>query len=117
MGDDTWMKLFSFTGGEICSNTYNVHDYDSCDQSIYYNMIEEITSKPGYSLTVSHFLALDHIGHSTSNIYNQLMDAKMNKISGFIERIIWEMQNDTLLLVTGDHGMRIDGNHGGSTES
>lgn len=35
MGDDTWVKLFSFTGGQTCSNTYNVHDYDSCDQSIY----------------------------------------------------------------------------------
>lgn len=35
MGDDTWIKIFRFTGGETCSNTYNVHDYDSCDQSIY----------------------------------------------------------------------------------
>lgn len=69
-------------------------------------MIEEITNKPTDDLIVAHFLALDHIGHSTSSIHNQLMEAKMRRISSFIERVMWEMHNDTLLLVTGDHGMR-----------
>lgn len=78
-------------------------------------MIYKTANNPSYDLIVSHFLALDHIGHSTSTIHTEVMDIKMRKISAFIERIMREMDNDTLLLVTGDHGMRSDGNHGGST--
>lgn len=38
-GDDTWAKLFEFTAEKTCVNTYNVHDYDSCDKLIYENMM------------------------------------------------------------------------------
>jgi GPI ethanolamine phosphate transferase 3 subunit O len=76
-----------------------------------------MTSQPSYDFIVSHFLALDHIGHSTSTIHSEIMDLKIKKISAFMERIMREMDNDTVLFVTGDHGMREDGNHGGSTES
>jgi arylsulfatase A-like enzyme len=32
-----------------------------------------------------------------------------------MERVLGAMDNDTILFVTGDHGMRDDGNHGGSS--
>lgn len=69
-------------------------------------MIDKMANNPNYDLIVSHFLALDHIGHSTSTIHNELMDIRIRRISEFIERIMREMDNDTLLLITGDHGMR-----------
>lgn len=64
---------------------------------------------------VSHFLSLDHVGHSLSTIHSEIMDAKIKKISAFMERVINAMDNDTILFLTGDHGMRDDGNHGGSS--
>jgi phosphatidylinositol glycan class O len=78
-------------------------------------MIERMTNNKAYDLIVSHFLSLDHVGHSTSTIHSEIMDLKINKISAFIERVIQTMDNDTILFITGDHGMREDGNHGGSS--
>jgi GPI ethanolamine phosphate transferase 3 subunit O len=43
------------------------------------------------------------------------MELKIKQISAFMEKLMKAMGNDTLLLVTGDHGMRDDGNHGGSS--
>ena len=68
-----------------------------------------------YHLLISHFLSLDHIGHSKGNIQNDEMEAKIRKISSYMERVIEAMDNDTILFVSGDHGMRQDGNHGGSS--
>ena len=41
---------------------------------------------------------------------------KMKKISSYLEYISKVVSYDTMILVTGDHGMRKDGNHGGSTK-
>lgn len=71
--------------------------------------------KKSYDLLVGHFLALDHIGHATSSITDNAMNIKMRDISAFIELLIEKMDKKTMILVTGDHGMREDGNHGGST--
>ena len=44
------------------------------------------------------------------------MNNKLSEISKFIELIIQRMPKDNMLIVTGDHGMRGDGNHGGSSD-
>lgn len=64
---------------------------------------------------VAHFLALDHIGHSKGRISDDIMFEKMKSISNFLEEVAQKMDNQTILFVTGDHGMRDDGNHGGSS--
>ena len=38
-------------------------------------------------------------------------------MSQFIRKVIARMDGNTVLIVTGDHGMRDDGNHGGATSS
>lgn len=79
-GDDTWAKLFEFTAEKTCVNTYNVHDYDSCDKLIYENMIVRM-KEATYDFMVAHFLALDHIGHSKGRISDDIMLEKMKIIS------------------------------------
>ena len=67
------------------------------------------------NLIIAHFLALDHIGHSTSSLTHDQFTTQKEKISDYLETVIAHMKNNDLLLVTGDHGMRTDGNHGGSS--
>ncbi len=78
-GDDTWVKLFNFDSNNsfVCDSTFNIRDYDSCDQLIYQNLHKYIKKeeqnqrdkdKKFDSLLIGHFLAIDHIGHSTSSI-------------------------------------------------
>lgn len=67
-----------------------------------------------WHLMVLHYLGLDHIGHvegsHSSKIFQKLLEMD--------EAIKYIVNNDnfgkSLLLVTGDHGMRNGGSHGGS---
>lgn len=64
---------------------------------------------------MAHFLALDHIGHASSSVSHPEFMTKKKKISNFIREIIDKMDSTQILIVTGDHGMRDDGNHGGGS--
>ncbi len=39
-GDDTWKKLFKFQDKDsfVCDSTFNIKDYDGCDNLIYNNL-------------------------------------------------------------------------------
>ena len=68
----------------MCDSTFNIRDYDACDELIYENLHRFVKMDPkdgnsnrkkanpensrNDSLLIAHFLALDHIGHSTSSI-------------------------------------------------
>lgn len=39
----------------------------------------------------------------------------MSKISLFLEYLVNIANDETMFIITGDHGMREDGNHGGNT--
>ncbi|XP_065365979.1 GPI ethanolamine phosphate transferase 2 isoform X2 [Calliphora vicina] len=67
-----------------------------------------------WHLMVLHYLGLDHIGHvegsHSDNIYKKLLEMDNN-----IKYVATsEHSKKSLLLVTGDHGMRNGGSHGGS---
>jgi predicted AlkP superfamily pyrophosphatase or phosphodiesterase len=100
-------------------NTFDVHDLDSCDQVVYDNLPQEIfrggVSNFSSSFIIAHLLGLDHVGHSRSTIDDPMMDVKMKEISKFLEQVFEEADEETVFLVTGDHGMRGDGNHGGTS--
>jgi len=72
-GDDTWAKLFDFSASNVCENTYDVNDIHTCDQIIYNNLPKHLKNKT-HDLIIAHFLAIDHVGHSTSSIKNDKMD-------------------------------------------
>lgn len=67
-----------------------------------------------WHLMILHYLGLDHIGHvegsHSKKIYQKLLE--MDEAIKYIVNNKNFMK--TLLLVTGDHGMRNGGNHGGS---
>ena len=61
-----------------------------------------------------HFLGIDHAGH-TFNANHSEIERKVIETEKYIEDVIKHMDNDTILLIYGDHGMTNDGNHGGAT--
>lgn len=82
LGDDTWIKLFSFDVSYPCETTFDIWDWETCDNIIYSNLINEVENKN--DLIIGHFLALDHIGHATGSISHFEFKNKKQKISNFI---------------------------------
>lgn len=68
-------------------------------------------------MIIAHFLVLDHIGHSTSSTNDPNFGVMKLKLSEYIESLLNNMKSHDVLLITGDHGMRDDGNHGGSSKA
>lgn len=92
-----------------------VADLHSCDRMVIDNLITEYKSGK-YQMVIGHFLGLDHIGHTFSSVSTAQTTYKLNEISGFLDKVVEAMDDRTVLLVLGDHGMKSDGNHGGSSK-
>ncbi|KAJ1930148.1 mannose-ethanolamine phosphotransferase gpi13 [Tieghemiomyces parasiticus] len=65
-------------------------------------------------LTIAHFLGVDHCGHRFGPDH-PAMAAKLDQMNTFLERLAAQLDNDTLLVVMGDHGMDLRGDHGGDS--
>ena len=118
LGDNTWVKLFDFDHSEACANTFDIHDLNTCDKVVYTNMDRYLSRKGNKSqigFIVGHLLGVDHVGHSTSSVTDAMMEVKIREFSQYFTKVFEESQDGTMFLVTGDHGMRGDGNHGGSS--
>lgn len=124
-GDDTWLKLFppeSFIRYEG-TNSFYVSDYTEVDNNVTRNVLLELKDIAAWDCMILHYLGLDHIGH-IENSYSPLIHSKLQEMDAIIEQIYKKlMENHVkkgqnfLLVVTGDHGMRDMGGHGGSTKS
>ncbi|KAG5897768.1 hypothetical protein JTB14_019987 [Gonioctena quinquepunctata] len=116
-GDDTWLKLFPnyFTRYEGI-HSFFVRDF-SLDDNVTRNVDIELRNVD-WDIMILHYLGLDHIGH----VYgpsSPLIPGKLKEMDEVIYRIYKNISaaNDTLIVVTGDHGMRDSGGHGGSSYS
>jgi ethanolaminephosphotransferase len=63
---------------------------------------------------IVHYLGLDHIGHA-SGAFNSLIKDKLSEMDDVINQIYSKMNQNDLLIITGDHGMADKGGHGGSS--
>ncbi|ODV58662.1 mannose-ethanolamine phosphotransferase GPI13 [Ascoidea rubescens DSM 1968] len=67
-----------------------------------------------WDILISHFLGVDHVGHRYGPS-NYEMIPKLNQMDSILKKLIQNLSNDTLLIVMGDHGMDVNGNHGGDS--
>ena len=72
-------------------------------------------NKATYQLVIAHLLGIDHVGHSTSSLTAPSMEVKIKEFSRYLGHIFDQSAEETMFIVTGDHGMRADGNHGGTS--
>lgn len=70
--------------------------------------------KPDWDLLVAHFLGVDHCGHKHGPLHPE-MTRKLTEMNEVIKKLAETIDDDTMMLVMGDHGMTATGDHGGSS--
>ncbi|CEJ01034.1 hypothetical protein RMCBS344292_15073 [Rhizopus microsporus] len=117
MGDDTWVHLypdvFDQPDRTFDSDSFKMLDLDSVDDSIL-SHLWPLMASDNWELAVAHFLGVDHCGH-THGPSHPNMARKLDQMNTVIERILDQVDNNTLFILMGDHGMSPEGDHGGES--
>ncbi|KAG2234869.1 hypothetical protein BDF21DRAFT_428965 [Thamnidium elegans] len=117
-GDDTWVNLFPETFNDTSrrfeSDSFKMLDLDSVDNDILKHLWPVMEGEDQWQVAIAHFLGVDHCGH-TYGPSDPNMAIKLNQMNGVIERMLNYVDKDTLLVVMGDHGMSVEGDHGGES--
>ncbi|XP_004631940.2 GPI ethanolamine phosphate transferase 3 isoform X4 [Octodon degus] len=115
MGDDTWKDLFpgAFSKAFFFSS-FNVKDLHTVDNGILEHLYPTMDSGE-WDVLIAHFLGVDHCGHKHGPHHPE-MAKKLSQMDQVIQGLVERLKNDTLLVVAGDHGMTMNGDHGGDSE-
>ncbi|XP_073907643.1 GPI ethanolamine phosphate transferase 3 isoform X2 [Castor canadensis] len=115
MGDDTWKDLFpgAFSQAFFFSS-FNVRDLHTVDNGILEHLYPTMDSGE-WDVLIAHFLGVDHCGHKHGPHHPE-MAKKLSQMDQVIQGLVERLDNDTLLVVAGDHGMTMNGDHGGDSE-
>ena len=116
MGDDTWMSVFPDTFEPNMTfpyDSFNVEDLHTVDEGVIKHLFPllEDPSKP-FDFLIGHFLGVDHVGHRVGPDHPS-MKLKLHQMNNVLTRVVEKIDDDTLLIVLGDHGMDRSGDHGG----
>ena len=88
---------------------------DTVDFGVYEKLPFEVKNKTDWSLVIGHMLGVDHCGHTFGSLTPHI-GKKLLEIDSFIDDVINIVDEDTLVMTFGDHGMTISGDHGGESE-
>uniref|UniRef100_A0A3Q1HAW9 GPI ethanolamine phosphate transferase 3, catalytic subunit n=1 Tax=Anabas testudineus TaxID=64144 RepID=A0A3Q1HAW9_ANATE len=115
MGDDTWESLFPKKfHRSLPFPSFNVKDLHTVDNGILQHLYNTMVGDD-WEVLVAHFLGVDHCGHRFGPDHPAMAE-KLTQMDGVIRSVIDRLQNDTLLVVMGDHGMTDTGDHGGESQ-
>nr|XP_061837060.1 GPI ethanolamine phosphate transferase 3 [Nerophis lumbriciformis] len=115
MGDDTWESLFPKKfHRSLPFPSFNVKDLHTVDNGILQHFYTTMVGDD-WDVLIAHFLGVDHCGHRFGPDHPAMAD-KLTQMDGVIRSVIERLQNDTLLVVMGDHGMTDTGDHGGESQ-
>lgn len=120
LGDDTWHALFpghfepELTRAYDSFNVWDLHTVDDgVTDHIFPLMHASNTSM--WDVVIGHYLGVDHAGHRYGPDHSA-MTAKLKQMDGIIRKMISQLDDSTLLVVMGDHGMDAKGDHGGESD-
>lgn len=116
MGDDTWVSLFpeSFDPNMTWPfESFNVWDLHTLDNGVNAHLFEHLKDQ-SWDVTIAHYLGVDHAGHRYGPNHPE-MAAKLKEMDQNLVRIVEHIDERTLLIVMGDHGMDAKGDHGGDS--
>lgn len=119
MGDDTWKAMFSdFINPELnfpydSLNVWDLHTVDNGVLDHLYPLLHKDNSS-NWDVLIGHFLGVDHAGHRYGPNHHAMKD-KLQQMNQVIADVINKIDDKTLLVVMGDHGMDSTGNHGGDS--
>ncbi|KAH9922562.1 hypothetical protein B0H21DRAFT_165025 [Amylocystis lapponica] len=118
MGDDTWTTVFPDAFAfDMCFpfDSFNVEDLHTVDEGVERHLLPLMRSHDkshDWDVLIGHFLGVDHVGHRVGPDH-PTMQAKLAQMDDVLRRVVDLMDDDTLLIVLGDHGMDRRGDHGG----
>ena len=116
-GDDIWTPQFGewFTRYDDIDNT-NVNDLESNDRHVRKTVEAEMKESGGdFDFLIMHTTGVDCAGHTHGSRHPDIQ-RKLLETEQFIADMIDWMDEETTLVIFGDHGMTEEGSHGGSSE-
>ncbi|KAG8599244.1 hypothetical protein GDO81_002961 [Engystomops pustulosus] len=115
MGDDTWDGLFpkKFYKSYFFPS-FNVKDLHTVDDGILQHLYPTVDGGD-WDVIIAHFLGVDHCGHKHGPDHPETAK-KLMQMNQVIASLIEHLDDKTLLVVAGDHGMTDTGDHGGDSE-
>lgn len=118
MGDDTWMSLFPNDFQTAYPfPSFDVWDLHTVDDGVVQHLFPKLSQSAqdrDWDILVGHFLGVDHAGHRYGPEHIA-MARKLEQVNGWLERVFDMVDEHTLVIVMGDHGMDPKGDHGGDT--
>lgn len=123
MGDDTWLQVFPNNFHEAYPfPSFNVKDLHTVDNGVIEHMFPALY-RNDWDVLIAHFLGVDHAGH-IFGVDSPPMIEKLEQYNGILEEVVSILKNhsepgglheNTMLIVMGDHGQTLNGDHGGGT--
>ncbi|XP_024925039.3 uncharacterized protein LOC107405909 isoform X2 [Ziziphus jujuba] len=123
MGDDTWMQLFpNHFNISYAYPSFNVKDLHTVDNGCIKHLLPSLYQED-WDVLIAHFLGVDHAGHIFGVDSNQMLE-KLEQYNVILQKVIEVLESqsgpgglheNTFLLVMGDHGQTLNGDHGGGT--
>ncbi|XP_020518434.1 uncharacterized protein LOC18421801 isoform X2 [Amborella trichopoda] len=123
MGDDTWLPLFpNHFHKSYPFPSLNVKDLHTVDDGVIEHLLPALYDKD-WDVLIAHFLGVDHAGH-IFGVDSTPMLEKLDQYNEVLKEVVEILQNQsgpgglhehTFLLVIGDHGQTLNGDHGGGT--
>lgn len=120
LGDDTWHSLFpgyfepNLTKAYDSFNVWDLHTVDDGVSEHLFPLLEP-EMKGRWDVVFGHYLGVDHAGHRYGPDHAAMAD-KLRQMDGVLRRVIERLDEETLLVVMGDHGMDVKGDHGGESD-
>ncbi|KAI5293305.1 mannose-ethanolamine phosphotransferase gpi13 [Ascosphaera acerosa] len=120
LGDDTWQALFPDSFNKMLSrpfDSFNVWDLHTVDDGVTAHLLPLLhpTNASSWDVIFAHYLGVDHAGHRYGPQHSA-MAAKLKQMNTLIEDVMQRVDDETLLVVLGDHGMDAKGDHGGESD-
>lgn len=78
-------------------------------------MIPELENGSDFDFMLLHMIGMDCAGHVYGSKHPEVT-RKLKDTEMFIKKIIDKMDENTTLVVFGDHGMTVGGSHGSNSE-
>lgn len=120
LGDDTWHALFPGYFDQNLTHAYdsfNVWDLHTVDNGVIEHIFPLLQNQKslGWDIIFGHFLGVDHAGHRYGPDHPAMAE-KLRQMDDVVSRLTQQLDEETLLVVMGDHGMDPKGDHGGESD-
>ncbi|ORX95060.1 hypothetical protein K493DRAFT_315198 [Basidiobolus meristosporus CBS 931.73] len=116
MGDDTWVSIFPEVfrpNHTFPFPSFNVFDLHTVDNGILSRLKDTIDGDE-WDVLIAHFLGVDHCGHRYGPNHPS-MGQKLTQMNQMIATTLEQIDDETIVLIMGDHGMDAKGDHGGDS--